>query len=87
MKHSQEQQSHTTISAAHLEGGNYYDDMRIDIAESHRRFANLIGSPRKRQGGRFRCTLRLLVNGVCMRLGLQEFLVVNGLRRKWLDDF
>ena len=89
MKHTREQHSHAAIMAAHLEGGNYYDDMRIDIAESHRRFANLAGSSRRRRGrgGRFGCTLRLLINGVCMRLGIQEFLIVNGLRRKWLDDF
>lgn len=29
------------VKALHLEGGNYFDDMRIDIAESHQRFANL----------------------------------------------
>lgn len=29
------------VKALHLEGGNYFDDMRIDISESHRRFANL----------------------------------------------
>lgn len=38
-------------------------------------------------GRRFRRLLRLFFTGACMRLGIQELLVVNGLRRKWLDEF
>jgi SAM-dependent methyltransferase len=75
------------LKALHLEGGNYFDDMRIDISESHHRFANLSRTPKSIKRPKYRNIVKLYLTGLCMRFGFQEFLIVNGIRRKWLDDF
>jgi 2-polyprenyl-3-methyl-5-hydroxy-6-metoxy-1,4-benzoquinol methylase len=73
--------------ALHLEGGNYFDDMRIDISESHRRLANLTTTPKTIKQPKYRNILKLYLTGLGLRFGIHEFLIVNGIRRRWLDDF
>jgi SAM-dependent methyltransferase len=75
------------VKAVHLEGGNYLDDMRIDIAESHRRFAHLTRRAERIKKPRYRSLIKLYLTGAALRLGIYEFLVVNGIRRRWLDEF
>ena len=79
--------SDTDVKAVHLEGGNYFDDMRIDIAESHRRFAHLPRVIRKTKSSRFRNLINFHLTRIALQLGVNEFLVVNGIRRRWLDEF
>ncbi|MCX7804243.1 MAG: class I SAM-dependent methyltransferase [Planctomycetota bacterium] len=73
--------------AVHIGGGNYFDDMRIDIAESHRRLAGLARNPKSVRKPRWRNLAKLCLAGLSMRLGIREFLVTNGIARKWMDDF
>lgn len=75
------------IEASHLEGGNYFDDMQIDISESHHRFDNLPRTPKTINQPKYRNFVRLLFLRLCIRLNIHEFLVVNGIRRRWLEDF
>lgn len=75
------------IKAPHLGGGNCFDDMRIDISESHRRFANLPRNPKSIRRSRYPNSIRFHLATMAMRLGIQEFLVVNGICKRWLSDF
>ncbi|MBT5831528.1 MAG: hypothetical protein HOH77_15170, partial [Candidatus Latescibacteria bacterium] len=68
--------------ASHLEGGNYFDDMQIDISKSHRIFEHL---PRKRNSikqSKLRNFIKLFFTRLCIKLGIHELLVVNGIRKK-----
>lgn len=75
------------VKAAHLGNGNFYDDMRVDIAESHRRFAELPGTPRSIRRSRVRNALRRGLVRLALRLKVHELLVVNGVRRQWFEEF
>jgi SAM-dependent methyltransferase len=75
------------VKALHLEGGNYFDDMRIDISESHRRFANLARKPRSIGRSKQRNIFKFYLTGMAIRTGIYESLIVNGIQRRWLDDF
>lgn len=75
------------VKALHLEGGNYFDDIRIDISESHRRFAELARTPKSIKRPKYRNTVKLYLTELCIRVGIHEFLIVNGIRRRWLNDF
>ncbi len=75
------------MKALHLEGGNYFDDMRIDISESHHRFANLTRHYKSIKRSKYRNIVKLYLTGLGIWLGIHESLVVNGIRRRWLDDF
>lgn len=37
----------SSIKAVHLPGGNYFDDMRIDIQQSHQRFDSLLSQKKQ----------------------------------------
>ena len=75
------------LKAVHLDGGNYFDDMRIDIAKSHRRFANLTRNAKNLSMPRYRNIINFYLTSIALRLRIHEFLIVNGIRRRWLDDF
>lgn len=79
--------SDQNIKAVHLDGGNYFDDMRIDIAESHRRFAHLSRNAKGSKRSRYRSIITFYLTRIVLRLGIHEFLVVNGIKRRWLDSF
>ncbi len=75
------------MKALHLEGGNYFDDMRINISESHRRLSNLTRHSKSIKRSKYRNIVKLYLTGLGIWLGIHEFLVMNGIRKKWLDDF
>ena len=76
------------LSAVHFDGGNLFDDLRIDIAESHRRLALLNGQvTRRKRRSRILNLMALYFTAACMKLGMHEFLAVNGFRNKWFDEF
>jgi hypothetical protein len=61
---------HEQAKALHLEGGNYFDDMRIDISESHRRLANLTTTPKSIKQPKYRNILKLYLTGLGLRFGI-----------------
>jgi 2-polyprenyl-3-methyl-5-hydroxy-6-metoxy-1,4-benzoquinol methylase len=75
------------IAVRHLAGGNFFDDMRVDISESHRRFEHLPRMPKSIKRPMFRNLVVLYLTGALIRFNLYELLVTNGVQRKWLDDF
>lgn len=75
------------VRAPHFEGGNYFDDMRIDIAESHRRLDNLTRNTKSIRRARCQNIIRFYLTGMAMKFNIQEFLVVNGIKRRWLNCF
>ena len=79
--------SDTQMKALHLEGGNYFDDMRIDISESHHRIANLHRNSKSIKRSKYGNIVKLYLTRLGIRFGIYEFLVVNGISRRWLDDF
>lgn len=79
--------SNHNVKALHRKGGNYFDDMRVDIAESHRRFTNLPRNTKSIRRPRYRNIIKFYLTEIALRLNIYELLVVNGIRRRWLDDF
>ena len=75
------------VKALHFKGGNYFDDMQIDIDESHRRLSRLVRNPRSVRKTKFKNCIRLFLTKVAMRLRIYELLVVNGICKRWFDDF
>lgn len=75
------------IEAIHFEGGNYYDDMKIDIDKSQKKIDSAIFKKTKRSGAFLLNTILYFMNAVLQKTRLQEFMVSTGLRRKWFDDF
>lgn len=76
-----------STAASHFPGGNRFDDMRIDIAESHRRIDTLPRAARSIARSRLHNAAALFIARVTIRLRIRELLVVNGVIRGWLDDF
>lgn len=74
-------------AAVHLPGGNFFDDLRIDVAKSHETLAALDSEKRSDRGLAFWNKLRFLANGALQKCKLQEVLVTTGLRRSWFDEF
>lgn len=73
--------------AVHLEGGNYFDDMRIDIARSHERLDDLPRRGVRERRSRLANAVRRGLVMAAIRLRVHEFLILNGIRRRWLDEF
>jgi len=73
--------------AIHFTGGNYFDDMRIDISKSHQSIDNLVKNNKSIKRPKYRNIVKLYLTGLSMKLGIYELFVVNGVSRKWLDDF
>lgn len=73
--------------AVHMEGGNYYDNMRIDIAESHKNLLNICSNPKNIRRPRYQNLLKIFVTRIAIRFGIYELLIVNGIYRKWLTNF
>jgi SAM-dependent methyltransferase len=74
--------------AVHLDGGNFFDDMRLDIGASH---ATLDAAPVVPSQHRALPAILGWIgfgwNAVMQKLRLQEFLIVTGIRRAWFDEF
>jgi hypothetical protein len=80
------------VKAAHFGGGNYYDNIKINIAASHDTidgYLNLCSENRTS----YSFVLQLLKTGlyfvtaVLQRLNLLEALCLLGLRKKWFKEF
>jgi hypothetical protein len=73
-------------AAVHLPGGNFFDDVRLDIERSHEALNTALIPSSKvycRCGG----PLMFYVDGVLQKGPLMEFLVTSGFRRGWFNDF
>ncbi len=77
----------TAVQAVHLEGGNYFDDMRLDIAQSHGRLAEAPHDARSVRRARWRNLLAFYLTGLALRLRVQEQLVLSGVKRSWFVEF
>jgi 2-polyprenyl-3-methyl-5-hydroxy-6-metoxy-1,4-benzoquinol methylase len=76
------------FTAVHLPGGNFFDDLRINIAKSHETLAaHLPAISWTGRGLGAWNKLRYLANGALQKCSLQEVLVTAGLRRAWFDEF
>ena len=75
------------MDASHYPGGNYFDQMRIDIAASHVSLDTVNVAKRSVKKSSFSNTFRLLLTGFLIRTNLWVPLVMNGLVRRWFDDF
>jgi 2-polyprenyl-3-methyl-5-hydroxy-6-metoxy-1,4-benzoquinol methylase len=73
--------------AVHFDGGNYFDDMRVDIASSHERLDRLLRSPTSVARSRLRNVAALYLTALAIRLRVHELLIISGVRRRWLDEF
>lgn len=78
----------TPSKAVHFEGGNYYDNLTVDIAASHDNIDSMPRQTKRAPSSNYLINrLRYLLTGALMKLKLQEFLVLNGLKRSWFDSF
>jgi SAM-dependent methyltransferase len=78
--------------AVHLGGGNYYDDLRIDISESHAKLdASLAKAVNNLQRSKswfsFIKKLEYLATVVFQKAELLDGLCLLGWRRKWFNEF
>lgn len=80
-----------SLRALHLPGGNFYDDMRIDINASHDRIDNYICLLQRQNRPARRSLLagkmKYLVTAILQKAGLLEAFCLLGVRRRWLDEF
>lgn len=65
---------HEQAKALHLEGGNYFDDIRIDISESHQRLANLTTTPKSIKQPKYRNIMRV----ECLNTILEKTQLIYG---------
>jgi SAM-dependent methyltransferase len=79
--------SNDSARALHFEGGNYFDDMRVDIARSHECLDRLERFPISIARSRLRNVAALYLTALAIRLRVHEFLITSGIRRGWLDQF
>ena len=76
-----------SYKAIHLGDGNYFDNLRIDIEQSHRAIDTLTVEKAPLGGFAPGNLFAYGLNALLQKLRLQEFLAVSGLRRAWFDDF
>jgi SAM-dependent methyltransferase len=74
-------------AAVHLPGGNYFDDVRLDIDESHKLLEGCVFPHVRRNPGKLASVASYYLNAVSQRLRLNEFLMTSGIRRQWFDEF
>jgi len=81
----------SNVRATHLGGGNFYDDIRIDIDAAHRQ---LDGGAAEARSGRAPGRLKLLTgrfrylkDALLQRANVLEALCITGIRRGWFRDF
>jgi 2-polyprenyl-3-methyl-5-hydroxy-6-metoxy-1,4-benzoquinol methylase len=74
------------VKSLHFEGGNFFDDMRIDIAESHRRLDRSTWTKNTKRS-KYQSIVAFYLTRITLWLGINEFFVVNGVRKRWLYDF
>lgn len=74
-------------AAVHLPGGNYFDDVRVDIDQSHKLLDGRTFSSTRRNPGKLTSTASYYFNAITQRLRLNEFFMVSGIRRQWFDEF
>jgi SAM-dependent methyltransferase len=75
------------IKAVHLEGGNYFDNMQIDISASHHKLSNLTRNTQSIKKTPFQNLIKLWFTKAALRSGIYELFVVNGVISKWFTDF
>jgi len=69
---------------------NHYDNLRLDIDASHQRIDNWVSDQpvqRVRKSSAVCNFLKYARDGLAQKLGLAEFLVVNGFRKQWFTGF
>jgi hypothetical protein len=76
-----------SYKAVHLGDGNFFDNLRIDIEQSHRAIDHLAVNKVQVRGSVLGNLFSYGLNALLQKLRLQEFLAVSGLRRAWFDDF
>jgi SAM-dependent methyltransferase len=74
-------------AAFHLPGGNYFDDVRLDIDQSHKLLEGRVFPHVRRNPGKLASVASYYLNAVSQRLRLNEFLMTSGIRRQWFDEF
>ena len=79
------------LRAVHFSGGNFYDDVRIDIEASHRKLESTAQKTSKLAPPpkpRFFCArLAYIRDALLQRVNALEALCILGIRRKWFRDF
>lgn len=81
------QQDTHSFAAVHLGDGNYFDNLRIDIGQSHQSIDSLSLPKLTNTRPRLANLFAYGWNALLQRFRLQEFFAVSGLRRAWFDDF
>jgi len=71
----------------HLPGGNYFDDIRVDIAAAHRWMDEQEVDERSIARPRWKNGLSLFAHRVFRKLKLHYFLISSGIEDGWLREF
>lgn len=74
-------------AAEHLEGGNFFDDLRIDIEASHKTIDRMPRRVTPIRKSRMRNAVRFYAITMAARLGVVPWLVQNGIVHIWFDTF
>ena len=73
--------------ATPLPGGNAFDDLRVDIQQSHLSFRRLKSPRRKTISFALINRFRFYLDALLMKLGFYETLAINGIYNKWFHRF
>jgi hypothetical protein len=73
--------------AKHLDGGNYYDNILIDIVESHKRLDDLKINCINIKKNRIINFFRFYIDSFLQKFNFMEFFVINGLKKQWFKKF
>lgn len=80
-------QKNTTVAAVHYDGGNFYDNMKINISESHKRFRHLEKNQKNIKRFKLLNYLSYCYNALLQKSSLSEAMMLTGLRQKWFCNF
>jgi len=87
MSRIQSTNNNQSFTAIHIGDGNFFDDVRIDIDKSHKSIEGLSRRQQESSNSYLGNMSKYYVNRFLMKYRLQEFLVNNGFKRKWFNDF
>lgn len=75
------------MKAKHKRNGNYFDNIIIDINESHYEIDKYKPNKETYKSSFLFSKISFFITALLMKTKLQNFLVINGIKKEWFNDF